>query len=147
MAHNWTDAQTKRLLYHMRAGQTARQTAKHLTSEFNVTFNKNMVIGRWTRFRHRSETTSNRKMEKSPSMQKPNVSVFNKDAGGEFKRCQYMHGDARDRKFCGKPVVEGTSWCAEHYPQVFDLERMKKLKLKKIQRQGVMNTNVGGVRA
>lgn len=46
------------------------------------------------------------------------------------KTCQWIDGDARERRtkgdaiFCGAPVVEGTSWCEDHLPRV----RIKKVK-------------------
>lgn len=37
-----------------------------------------------------------------------------------WRRCQWIEGDARDRRFCGAPTVPDlagrrSSWCAEHY--------------------------------
>lgn len=39
--------------------------------------------------------------------------------------CQYLHGEAKDRNFCGAPTVQGReaesgSWCAEHYRVVYE---------------------------
>ena len=32
-----------------------------------------------------------------------------------FKTCQYLHGEAKLRNFCGAPTVPGHSWCEAHY--------------------------------
>lgn len=35
------------------------------------------------------------------------------------RKCQWINGEAKDRDFCGKPVIGQTSWCAHHYARVF----------------------------
>ena len=37
--------------------------------------------------------------------------------------CQWLHGEAVERNFCGAPVMFNRSWCAYHYGVVFDLPR------------------------
>lgn len=32
-----------------------------------------------------------------------------------FRTCQYLHGEAKLRNFCGAPTVPGHSWCEAHY--------------------------------
>lgn len=32
-----------------------------------------------------------------------------------FRTCQYLHGEAKLRNFCGAPTVLGHSWCEAHY--------------------------------
>jgi len=32
-----------------------------------------------------------------------------------FRTCQYLHGEAKLRNFCGAPTVAGHSYCAPHY--------------------------------
>lgn len=39
--------------------------------------------------------------------------------------CQFINGEPAKRDFCGKPTVQGSkvesgSWCAEHYPVVYE---------------------------
>lgn len=31
------------------------------------------------------------------------------------KTCQWLHGESRDRNFCGKPSQEGSSYCHDHH--------------------------------
>ena len=37
----------------------------------------------------------------------------------EDHHCRYMHGDARDGKYCGRTVIEGSPWCAIHRTRVW----------------------------
>lgn len=42
--------------------------------------------------------------------------------GGEgisYRTCQWLEGEAKERNFCGELVIEGKSWCPEHYKRVF----------------------------
>lgn len=32
-----------------------------------------------------------------------------------FRTCQYLHGEAKLRNFCGAPAAPGHSWCEAHY--------------------------------
>ncbi|HYE52106.1 MAG TPA: helix-turn-helix domain-containing protein [Azospirillaceae bacterium] len=36
-------------------------------------------------------------------------------APGPFRTCQYIHGEASGRKFCGKPSRPGSSYCERHH--------------------------------
>ena len=37
------------------------------------------------------------------------------DAGGKLGKCQWLHGDAHDRNFCGRQTKTLLcSWCDEH---------------------------------
>lgn len=49
-----------------------------------------------------------------------------------YRRCQWLEGEPRDRRFCGRPTVRDpggrrSSWCAEHYDRCHDLETPKGL--------------------
>lgn len=35
------------------------------------------------------------------------------------KTCQWLHGDARERNFCGAEVKPGSSYCPRHHGRVF----------------------------
>ncbi len=41
--------------------------------------------------------------------------------GAAPNRCQYIEGEpsADDACKCGKPAIEGKSWCPEHYSMVY----------------------------
>lgn len=39
--------------------------------------------------------------------------------GWQPKTCQWIHGDPRDRDFCGKPTLPGSSYCREHYERCY----------------------------
>lgn len=35
--------------------------------------------------------------------------------------CQWLHGEAVERNFCGAPVMFNRSWCPYHYGVVFNI--------------------------
>ena len=37
----------------------------------------------------------------------------------EHNCCQWLDGDPKHRRFCGKPTHNNSSWCEEHYRVVF----------------------------
>lgn len=49
-----------------------------------------------------------------PSLRNP-AWVIPADYGGRMDHCQWLHGNATDRNFCGQPTQEGSSYCPEHH--------------------------------
>lgn len=74
---------------------------------------KNAVLGKAHRMRLTFGGTSDpyRKRQGKFQVQSGNFNVV--------RTCQWLHGDPKDRNFCGQKTRHGSSWCDEHKKIVF----------------------------
>lgn len=111
-------------------GTSRAEIAARLGKKLGQTVTKNAVIGRLNRL----GLAKPRKAKEAPKPKSPNryyhiankapravLEVVNEIAGNPGG-CQYIHGDAKDREFCGKPTVRigSGAWCAQHVRVVYE---------------------------
>ena len=140
----WDGAAKARLAELWGENLSGQQIAEVMSREFSRNYTKNAVTGQAHRMklpqrespikrgvtpkRKRRDTSKVRqalKTENCASEPAVRFGTWSMAGGGRFasqsgyKTCQWLHGCPKDRHFCGKPTVGGSSWCEEHYRIVF----------------------------
>lgn len=140
----WDDAAKARLTELWDENLSGRLIAEAMSCEFGRNYTKNAVVGMAHRMslpkrpnpilrdvtpkRKRRDTSLVRQALKTHASEgRPalRIDTLSMAGGGRsapqsgFKTCQWIEGNPKDRNFCGKPTVGGSSWCEEHYARVF----------------------------
>jgi hypothetical protein len=127
-------------------GHSADQIAARLSAERGETISRNAVIGKCDRERFQlfgGVLRRNRPPEVKAPPAKPAPTISQAllvrtpmpPRGNEPEpkgtnppgTCQWLHGEAEDRLFCGHPSHEDKAWCAYHCHQVFDYARTEQI--------------------
>lgn len=136
MSSIWTasvDDLLEKLAYE---GMTKREITQRMTELLGIQFTQNMIGGRAWRLGVPLMTKNGRGATKKPAKPKPVVpakakepkvipqpKTFTKPPGAPGG-CQYLHGEASKRDFCGEPTVRtkalsSGAWCAKHEAMVY----------------------------
>ncbi|MEK9917994.1 MAG: GcrA family cell cycle regulator [Pelagibacteraceae bacterium] len=126
----WTDALAAELTKLWDKGLSAREIAEALNLP-----SRNMIIGKAHRLglpkrqspiiymgerkRQALRKLAKGRKEIKREAKQARVRLPTFGTTGSASTCQWIHGEPRERNFCGVQSIAGHSWCAEHYSRVF----------------------------
>lgn len=105
----WTDDRIAKLKKLWAEGLTTGEIGKRLG------VSKNAVVGKAHRLGLKSRPSPIRRTKKKAEPKKEETKVYTL-ADLTSQTCRWPHGDPKEDnfQFCGKPIVQGKPYCAEH---------------------------------
>lgn len=115
--------------------KTSGYISRALSDHFKMEFSRNAVIGKMHRTglslggKAKGYTTAHSTVVRknhAPRLPRKVSSIIStptdepKPSGDISTGCRFMHGDAKDRNFCGSETEVGRSWCVFHQRVVFN---------------------------
>lgn len=150
---NWTEEKISEMQAMLREGLSYSQIAKRLSHSWGVPVSKNVIVG--AVHRHMPKLVAikakarkkKQKTHQAPKVRRevlkeltPPVMTHIRDAHRLSRvpgmTCQYIHGEPKDRDFCGLPAVRDSAiphaapvWCETHVRVVYTQRSVKKKKV------------------
>jgi len=127
---SWSPELDREVCKMVEGGKSREAIARVMSKKLGHPVSKNAIIGRLNRI----GMVKPRKPKEAPKPKSPNryyhiakkaprtlLEAVNEIAGNPGG-CQYIHGDAKDRDFCGKQTVRTGSgvWCRDHAQVVYE---------------------------
>lgn len=151
----WTEEKISELQALLREDLSYQQAANRLSHEWGFKVTKNIIVGAIHRHlpklvklraKHRVKVKKTNSRKKQLRQLLPGLNALfglpepirDRDRLSNVigATCQYIHGEPKDRNFCGKQAVRDSSiphaapvWCAAHIREVYVPKALKKKKV------------------